>query len=286
MAEIDNILERTMWPKDALGRDIAGSKETVTKFTTHMFQDYMTRHYQTPNMLLGVSGKFNERELDRLITRFWSHVPKHRFHGWDRAKDKQTRSRITVAYKDTEQAHLALGFKGFPNNHPKNPIVSVLAAILGGGMSSRLFIEVRERRGLAYYVKASPNTYQDVGSFDIGAGVQVGKIEEALKVIMSELRRIRDIWVDPKELLKAKEYIKGKTTLALEDNQVRLDWYLEQVAFKKVIRGPEEAFARIDKVTARDVTKVARDLFQTKGLSLAVIGPYKSDKHFQKLLHI
>ena len=136
-----------------------------------------------------------------------------------------------MEFKETEQAHLALGFKGLAYGDKRNPAQSVLSAILGGGMSSRLFIEVRERRGLAYYIRAGGSNYQDTGIFNIGSGVQVGKIEEAIKVILAELQKIKNQSVGEEELKKAKEFMKGKSILALEDNQVRLDWFLERTAF-------------------------------------------------------
>ena len=286
VAEIDNVLEGAMWPKDALGRDIAGTKENVVKFTTEMFRNYIDNHYQTPNMLLGISGKYSTKEFEGLVKKYWTGRPKKSFHKWDKVTDKQTEARVKLEYKDTQQAHLAMGFKAFPYGDKRNSAVSVLSAILGGGMSSRLFMEVRERRGLAYYVRAMPGSYQDTGSFTIGSGVQVDKTEEAIKVIFGELKKIKDVPVDKREMQKAKEYIKGKTTLALEDNQVRLDWFLERTAFCKKVEIPAEVFKRLDAVTAEDIKKVAWEIFQNKSLTLAIIGPYKDAKIFNKLLEV
>jgi predicted Zn-dependent peptidase len=286
MAEIDNVLERTMWPHDALGRDIAGTKKTVIKFTREMFADYIGRHYQTSNMILGVSGKYNKGQLGQLIKKYWQAYPKKRFYGWDKARDKQTRSRMKIDFKDTQQAHLALGFKGFAYGDKRNSVVSVLASVLGGGMSSRLFTEVREKRGLGYYVRSSPGSYQDTGSFTVSAGVQVDKIKEAIQVIIGELLKVKSYKVESKEIQKAKEYIKGKTVLALEDNQVRLDWFLERAAFYKKIATPEEIFKKIDAVTPSDIQKAARYLFQNQKMTLAVIGPYKTESQFKKVLNV
>ena len=286
MYEIENVLERTMWPRDTLGRDIAGTKETVVKFNQKMFLDYINRHYQTPNMILGVSGKYDSSQLQKLIQKHWLKHPKKKFHGWQRAKDHQTSPRLRVEFKKTEQAHLALGYKGFAYGDKRNTAQTVLSAILGGGMSSRLFTEVREKRGLAYYVRASGSNYQDTGVFNIGAGVQIGKIEEAIKVIKFQLEKICKIKVEESELKKAKEYLKGRSILALEDNQVRLDWFLEHAAFYPKIQTPSEVFKKIDAVTSGDVGSVARKLFQNKNLTLAVIGPYKSDERFKKILKV
>ncbi|MCL5666223.1 MAG: insulinase family protein [Patescibacteria group bacterium] len=286
MAEIENVLERTMWPHDALGKDIAGTKETVTKFTPDMFRKYIKRHYQAPNMILGISGKYNLSQFESLVNKYWVKYPKHGYHGWDKIKDRQADARVKIEHKVTEQAHVALGFKSFAYGDPRNAAVSVLASVLGGGMSSRLFTEIREKRGLAYYARAMPGSYQDTGSFTISSGVKVDKIMEALQVIMGELEKIKDAPVDERELQKAKEYIKGKSTIALEDNQVRLDWFLERAAFHKKIETPVETFAKLQKVTAKQVKEVANELFQGKNLTLAVIGPYKDETKFRKILSV
>jgi predicted Zn-dependent peptidase len=291
MAEIENVLEGTMWHGDALGRDIAGTKETVTKFTREMFADYILRHYQTSNMILGISGKYNKKIFDGLLNKYWRRsamgtIAQRNGAHWQRARDKQLSPRLKLQFKQTEQSHLSLGFKGFAYGDKRGAGQSVLSAILGGGMSSRLFMEVRERRGLGYYVRASGGAYQDTGLFNIGSGVQVGKIEEALTVIIGELKKIKTAKVGDKELQKAKDYLKGKTVLALEDNQVRLDWFMEHAAFYKKIETPIEVFKKIDAVTAQDVQKVAQDLFQNKNMSLAIIGPYKTESQFKKLLDV
>jgi predicted Zn-dependent peptidase len=284
MAEIDNILEAAMWPGTSLGRNIIGTKQTVTKFTQAMFLDYLKRHYQPQNMILGVSGKYEPKQVNQLIKKRWLAVKKQPFHGWDKARDGQKRPRFVLEYKDTEQAHLSFGFKGIDFKDKNNPAATILGTVLGGGMSSRLFYEIRERRGLAYYVRSSSSNYQDTGGFHIGAGVQVDKTQEAISVILEEIEKIKSMPVGDKELAKAKAYIKGRTTLALEDNQARLDWFIEQEAFHNKIQQPAELFADIDKVTPRAVQKMAQYLFRPAKMNLAVIGPYKSDKSFKKLL--
>ncbi len=205
MAEIENVLERTMWPKDALGREIAGLKKTVTKFNRDMFLDYINAHYQTPNMILGVSGKYSQRVLNQLIDKYWVKYPRKRFFSWQKIRDIQRSPRLKVEYKETEQAHLALGFKGLSYNDKRNAAQSVLAAVLGGGMSSRLFTEVREKRGLAYYVRCGPSNYQDTGVFNIGAGVQVARIKEAFEELgfKSLLNRLSPAPQEPPSFAKA-----------------------------------------------------------------------------------
>lgn len=281
---VSTALEQAMWPKDALGRDIAGTPDIVKKFTRQMFQSYMARNYQPGNMLLGISGKYDRQALNRLISKYWNKFPAKKWQKWDKVRDNQKAPRVRIEYKDTQQAHFNIGFKGYKNNDKRNTAAGVLSAILGGGMSSRLFNEIRERRGLAYYVRSGNSQYQDTGVFDISAGIRVSNIEEALKVTLDILKDIKSIPVTEKELVKAKAYIKGRTTLYLEDNQARLDWFLEQTAFKKKTRTPAEAFKDVDAVTIKQVQAVAQELFQPEKATLAIIGPYRSDKKFAKLI--
>lgn len=283
---VGNVLEEIMWQGDPLGRDIAGTPEVVRKFTQKMFASYMDRHYQASNMILGISGKYDRAALNRLITKYWNKFPSKKFHKAPKAKDTQKSPRLKLVYKDTQQAHFNLGFKGFNYNDKKNVAAAVLAAVLGGGMSSRLFSEIRERRGLAYYVRAGNSQYQDTGVFDISAGIRTTSIEEAIKVTLNLLKDVLAIPITERELGKAKAYIRGRTTLYLEDNQARLDWYLEQTAFERKTKAPAVVFKEIEAVTIKQVQSVAKDLFQPGKMSLAIIGPYKNAKPFEKLLKL
>lgn len=285
-AVVGNLLEEIMWPNQALGRDIAGAPETVTKFTQAMFRSYLERHYQTGNIILGISGKYDRKKLNQLIKKYWEKVPSKKFNGWSNSKNGQTTPRVAVKFKDTQQAHFDLGFKSFGYKDKRGHVAVVLSSLLGGGMSSRLFTEIRERRGLAYYVRAGQSPYIDTGVFDISAGVQVAKLEEAVKVTLDELTKIKLGEISVKELIKAKEFVKGKTTIFLEDNQARLDWYLEQTAFKKEVKTPTMAFKEIDAVTIKEVVKLANELFVANKLSFAVVGPYKKamEKRIMKLI--
>ncbi|MEZ4180145.1 MAG: pitrilysin family protein [Candidatus Doudnabacteria bacterium] len=231
MRDIGNILEQEMYKGDPLGRDIAGTPPVVKKFTQNMFVDYLTRHYQTKNMIIGVAGKYDAKLFKKLVNQHWANLPAKKFHQYPKLKDTQRTARFRVDYKETDQAHFNLGFKAYKYTDKKNIYADVLAAVLGGGMSSRLFSEIRERRGLAYYVRTYNSNYQDTGVFDVSSGVTVDKIEKALQVTLDQLSLIKEELVSEKELKKAKEYIKGRVTLALEDSQSKLDWYLGPNSF-------------------------------------------------------
>lgn len=283
-AMVGTLLEQIMWVGDPLGRDTAGIPDIVNKFNRDMFKSYMERHYQPGNMLMGISGKYDRAVLNKLISKYWSKIPAKRYQKWVKAKDNQDAPRICLEYKDTQQAVFSFGFKGYKNTDNKNAAAAVLSAVLGGGMSSRLFSEIRERRGLAYYVRAGNSSYQDTGVFEVNAGVRTTSIEEALQVTLDVLREIMNSPVPEREMVKAKEFLKGHTTLYLEDNQARLDWYLEQAAFKKDMKTPAEILNKVSAVTAKQVQAVAKELFQARKMSLAIIGPYKTDAKFKKII--
>lgn len=278
MRHVEDVLEEVMWPRQPLGRNIAGTKAVVTKITRRDIADYVGAFYQPQNMIFAVAGAYDEKLLDRLIREHWGRLRGKPFPKWKAAVATQTAPGLRIESKKTEQMHLALGFRSYDYNHPDYIPQLILATILGGGMSSRLFSEIRERRGLAYYVKAASSNYQDTGLFVIQAGVRQGSLDESIKVIIEELKKLRSTPVPDRELKKAKEYIKGTLTLSLEDSESLLGWYLEQVAFRKRVLEPDQAFAQIDAVSAAVVARVANDIFQSKKLNLAVVGTGKAQE--------
>lgn len=281
MRHVEDMLEEIMWPGHPLGRNIAGSREVIKSLTRENILDYVGAFYKPNNMILAVTGSYNAGLLNRLVKKHWggkivpatSPPPK-----WQKVKYSQRRPAYRIKSKKTEQYHFALGFRSYDHNHKYFIPQMVLATILGGGMSSRLFTEVRERRGLAYYIRAGATNYQDTGNFIIQAGVRLKAFREAMQTVMAELRKIKKHDLEKKELTKAKEYIKGTMTLSLEESESLLGWYLEQIAFRKKTLEPKKLFELVDKVTPAEIKKVARDIFQEKNLNLAVIGPAKGGR--------
>jgi predicted Zn-dependent peptidase len=284
MRHVEDVLEEVMWPEQPLGRNIAGTKPVIQKITRQNILDYVGTFYQPQNMILAVVGAYDSAVLNQLVEKFWAAVARKKFPGWQRAKERQKNSMFKLEPKKTEQYHLAMGFRSYDHNHPDDIVQIVLATILGGGMSSRLFTEIRERKGWAYYVRATPSNYQDTGNFVIQAGVRQDALPQVVKTIVAELKKIKTVPVGSSELNKAKEYLKGTLTLALEESESLLGWYLDQVAFRKKTLEPEDAFRLIDKVTAGDVRRVARDIFRAGKLNLAVVGPEKYTQEIKKLL--
>ena len=293
MRHISDIYEELMYGDTPLGWDTAGKREVIRATKRGDFVNYMAGLYRPNNAIMVVAGGIESSKsgvrsskIEELVGKSLQDWQKHEVWQWQKQSDKQAKPAVKVKFKNTEQAHLSLGVRAYPMGHPQRYALNVLSAILGGGMSSRLFIEVRERRGLAYYVRSDTSQYLDVGNFVTQAGVDVKRINEAIKVIKDQYLGLADghFAVTEKELDKAKEYIKGRLTLDLEDSREVAGFYGTQQILKRKIRTPDEVMSKTDVVTVAEVHEVAKEIFVEKHLNLAVIGPYKEDKRFSKLL--
>ena len=201
-----------------------------------------------------------------------------------RVLENQKRPALEIKTKKTDQTHFILGNRAYHQDHKDRFALGLLGTILGGNMSSRLFIEVRERRGLAYSVHTFGDSFQECGYIATQAGVDHGKLEETVKVILEEYKKIATKKVSAKELQKAKDFIKGKSVMGLEASDEVAMFFVDQPLKKKKIMTPKEIFAKIDKVTVSDILRVAKDIFKEKTLNLAVIGPHKDGKKLEKIL--
>jgi len=283
---IESLFEETMWPKTALGRDIAGTADIIRAIKKSDIIDYRKKWYHPSNMIIAIAGKFDQAELEKLIEQSWGKIADKPPAKFAPIKERSSGAMMAVENKPSEQAHLMVGFKGFNYDSKLNSQLQLLSTILGGGMSSRLFLQIRERRGLAYYVGASTNNYLDTGNFYVRAGLKVSSAPEALEVILAELMKMTKEGVASKELKKAKEYIKGKIVLAMEDPHGTMDWYLTQAAFMKKIETPKEAFAKLDRITSDEITELAKKVFNKNTLTGAVIGPFTDKSIFEKRLKL
>lgn len=293
--DIENLFDQVMFGKCPLGRDVAGTAKTVRTISRFDLYDYYRRAYRPENMVLAVAGRIGENSLKKwrryfencnsnpasAQNRSISRDDYQKFF-WDK-KEKKLSDRVAVKEKPTDQSHLILGFPGLPHNHPDRFALSVLLNILGGTMSSRLFVEVREKRGLAYMVRAGGQAYRDAGVVQIQAGLDPGRLSEALKVIKTEVKRIAEEKVTADELSDAKNNFAGRTVLALEDSSAQADWFAKQFLFNKQMETYEDVLKKIKKVTAADVLRVAKRLLVWKKVRLAVIGPVKKTEVIKML---
>jgi predicted Zn-dependent peptidase len=283
---IEALFEDTLWPDTALGRDIAGTPEVIKSVTRRDIISYREKFYTPGNMIIAVAGNFNEDKLEALVQKNWGNLHGKKPGTYKPMAGSQKAPRMALFKKNTEQAYMNLGFHAYSYRNKNNFPLRILSAVLGGGMSSRLFLRIRERLGLAYYVNTSFNNYLDAGNFLISSGLKVSNVPQAQEIILQELRKVRDNCITKAELAKAKEYIKGKIALAMEDPHDKLEWYLGQEAFMGRIRTIKQTFEELDKVTLGDVDYVAKDIIQNEGLNMALIGPFEDKSVFEKKLHL
>ena len=290
MTKVAVEFERLLFGDNPMGWDIAGEKETVARISRQDFLEYMRRLYFAKNMVVAVAGgvKLTElTELTKIIENYFGSLQKVSKNITKpisvEAGEGQKKPRIKLIFKKTEQAHFCLGVPGYSLKDKRRWAAGVLTAILGGGMSSRLFLEIRERRGLAYYVGSEAEFYTDSGFVVSRAGVKIEKIDEAIKITLEEMEKLAKKKVGQKELTKAKEMLKGHLILSLEDSQNVAQRYAHQLILENKIRTPQQALALIDKVTAEDVLRVAKDLFRPEELNLTIVSPFKEEGKFSKI---
>lgn len=283
----ESLLEELAFKNEvSLGQQISGPRKNIKRITRKEIVDYRNAYYAPNNMVLALAGNFDKAALKMINKYFGGQKKKRSFPKYPAFKAAQQRPRTTLFYKATEQVQIALGLPAYPYQDKRLAALNLLAIILGGNMSSRLFIKIREQMGLAYFVKADLNIYQDTGLFAIQAGLDKSRIAEALTEILEELKRLKTDLVDKKELLKAKTYIKGKVDLSLEDSSEQASWYAAQKVLTNKMESPAEKLKKINAVTPKQIQAVARELFKTKNINLALIGPFKEKNKFNKLLKI
>jgi len=279
------LADELQWPGHALGRSIAGSVESVGGLERATLLRYMGEHYLPGQTVVGLSGKVNHAEAVALAQECLSEWGARPTSACEAAPPNTHGPRLRVHFKDTEQTHLNLSFAGLSRGDPDRYVLRMLNTILGEGMRSRLFQEVRERLGLAYGVDTSINLMEDTGSFGIYAGVATESAERALRAILGELDRVRQEAVPAVELQKAKEFARGRIALGLEDPFSLLSWYARQELLGPDVLRPEEVVAGLESVQAADLQRLAQVLFQEQWLNLAVVGPLAEDGRFGRAVH-
>ncbi len=279
---VGGVYDELLYGDHPLGRDVIGTKETVRAATRETFTSFIDRWYRPERMIVGVGGKIGDGLTERLEGLLGSIEP--RTTGTPEAAAIASNGRsVSVFTKQSDQAHIVLGARSYPLGHPDRFTLQLLTTVLGGGMSSRLFTEVRERRGLAYYVFSTNASYLDAGSLYAQAGVDIQRIDDAVATIASELRRIADEPVPTDELEKARAFAKGRFVLGIESPHGTIMYGLRREVLLGEAEEPEVMLAGLDAVTAEDLQRVAQDVVG-KQLRLAVIGPFDDGERFEKLL--
>jgi predicted Zn-dependent peptidase len=286
MDKIGDIFMELVFEGNPLAIDIAGTKKSVRNITREDFVTFKNQHYYGGNIVIVVAGGVHSAGVEKLATQYFGNVPSGIQEVPTIFSSIQDKPKLKVEYKKSEQAHFILGFMGNHRNYPKRYSENVLATILGRGMSSRLFHEIREKRGLAYSVGTSITRFSDTGVFETYAGVDVKRIDEAIAVMLDQHYGMTDgrFPVTPEELKKAKEYMKGRIALALEDTVSVCDYFGQRTLFMDSIETPESIFDKIDAVTIDQIHESATELFKPEKVNLSIIGPYKDEERFAKLI--
>jgi len=273
---VNMLIDELLWPDQPLGRDVIGYKETVSSITRKQLLNYVARSYIPNNTVLSIAGNIqHEQAMEQIEPLFNKWAAGKLLPGYI-TDDNQTEAKLRIEPKDIEQAHLCLAVHGFSHSHPQRFTLDLLNAVLGGGMSSRLFTEIREHMGLAYDIYSSTDHFLNSGAFTIYAGVDPKKVEIAVAAILKELSKIKQE-VTASELTRAKELSKGRLYLRLEDSRNVALWYGSQEILMRQILDIEDVISIVDAITIDELKKVAKEILTDSGLNLAVTGPVQND---------
>jgi len=274
-----------LWPAQPMGYSVLGSKESVMSFTRQTFTDYMQRWYEPKNMVLVVAGNVPHAGVETQAAKFLHALKPVKIPSIVPAKESRGKPRQTIHQKKTDQAHLIIGFHALPYHDPDRYAFDVMNTILGGGMSSRLFMRIREEKGLAYHIASSDEYYADTGGLFIQSGLNLSKLDHAVEAITAELKLMKKEPVAVGELTRVKEYIKGTIDMSIDSTQAMAVWFGKGILFGDD-KTPQEVIKEIDKVSVADVQRIASKIFTKERASLALIAPVKKEKPLVKYLEV
>ncbi len=286
IAYVSDLFEILLYGDQPAGWLVIGSKENIKAMNRDKLLDYFKQQYVASDTVILVAGDIDETKVIKEVEGYFKKIREARYKDKSSVKEKQSKPGSLIHYKKTDQTHFCLGVRSYNYSSKDYFVLQILSSILGGGMSSRLFTEVREKRGLAYHISCSSENYTDTGYLVAQAGVGNDKVTESIKVILDEFNKIKDKKVPGKELTKVKEYIKGKLLLSLESSSSLAFWLGHQEILKKKMLTVDEIFEKIDAVASEDIQRIASDISQNNKLNLAVIGPFKDKDKFDRILKI
>jgi predicted Zn-dependent peptidase len=284
MYQIGWDFERLVFLDCPLGWDQIGTKDVIGSVTQKQFRDYFDKLYTPDNTVIAVAGDVDHQKLVKKIEKMFKFKILKKGLKYEPLKAYSKKKKLYLRNKKTEQAHVVLGFPAYPDLHPKYYASKILAVILGGNMSSRMFLGVRESQGLAYYIRTTTDDYLDCGTLTTNSGVSVDRIDLAISSIVNEYKKVAQKGVTLKELKKAKSYLKGRITLTLEDSEEYAHLLGKYELLHDKVESPEEVEKKIGAVTLKQVNAVAKELFKPEEMRLAIIGPYDDEARFEKLL--
>ncbi len=283
--KVDLLIDEALWPEQALGRDVGGTPESVSAISRDAILEYMRRQYNPANAVAAVAGNISHQEVLELISEATSGWQPCEALDWEPVDYSRPGPPVRMEQRRTDQTHLCLALPGLSLEDPDRYNLAILNVMLGDGMSSRLFLNLREEQSLTYDVNSSTSYYRDCGSLVVYCGVEPRKSREAAGAVISELEAMHQE-APAHEVDKAKEYAKGRLLLGLEDSRGVASWLASQELLQGWVATPDEAAQKVDTVTGADVARVAQNLCSRENVRLALLGPHRSDKQFLKLLRV
>jgi predicted Zn-dependent peptidase len=283
---VHDVIDEVIWGQQPVGRAIIGTEETVGNVTTGDLRHFLDRYYRPDRLVIAVAGKVDHQQAVELAEKYFGDMQPSQVRTFDTAVFDQHEPRARLVTRPTEQAHLCIGHPAVPYTDERRYTQGMLDAILSSGMSSRLFQEIREKRGLVYAVYGYFRQYSDVGQGVVYAGTDLQRIDETIDAILIELNRIRTELVPEDELQRTKDLRKGRIQMGLEDSRSVAGWIGSQELTFGEILTPEQVMERIDAVKAEDMLELAREIIREERLSLAVVGPYEDVDRFRARLKL
>ncbi len=284
MSRVDVLWSRLLYGDQPAGWDIAGTKESVLRLSRRDLSEYMKSQYAPTNTIVCVAGNVRVRYVEEKIQRVFGGMEKRSFQAKPEVIERQTMPEATVEWRETDQTHIALGVRGYNLFHPLRYAQELLATMLGGMMSSRLMIEVRERLALAYSISTGSESNPETGYIVTTAGIKNDGTEKAIQTILREYKAMKTKPISSRELQKAKDHEKGRLALTLESSDARTYFYGMQELLEGKILTVGDIYDTIDKVRGAHIKQVAQDIFRQEKLNLVVLGPYKEKMKFTRLL--
>lgn len=268
------------------GWSVAGTKENVRGFKREDFVNYRKKHYVASATTIVVAGDIDEKDIFKKVEKAFAGIPNDKKTGKKKVIEKQSVPAVRIKFKETDQTHLVIGVRSFDLYDKRATALRLLSVVLGNGMSSRLFQKMREELGICYYVRCSADSLTDHGVFTISAGVDSTRVEQGISGILEEMARIRDEKIPESELRKAKDYLIGNMYLGLESSDAQANFFGFQEIMREKIKTPKEIEKEIERVTAEDIAKVAKEIITNKKLNMAIVGKYKDEERFKNILKV
>jgi len=281
---VQDLVMQLLYGNQPAGWNIAGEKKNILAMQRKNFTQYKKEHYVPGATTIVVAGKISEKQVLNEVKKIFGKISKQKKTSKIKVKERQSKPQALVKFKKTDQTHFVLAVRTYDLFDKKNAVLSVLGGILGGGMSSRLFQKLREEMGVGYYVRAYDDAYTDHGFFQISAGVDNKRIEEVIRAVLTECKKLKEILVGEEELNKTKECLIGNMKLSLESSDDIANFYGGQELLKHEVKNAEDKANDIKKVTTKEIKSMANDIFQDEKLNLALIGPFESKTKFLKIL--